>query len=59
MLSDAREFAETENPHCQANEDANKADSVCTDTEKGMPHSLLGRALCQLNISLAMNEFMD
>jgi len=42
MVSDAEEYAEADKARRQVIEDANKADSVCADTEKGMSYSLCG-----------------
>lgn len=61
MVSDAEQFAETDKARRALIEEANKADSVCADTEKGQFKfsfpimSLL--ILCLL--ILAMNEFKD
>lgn len=42
MVSDAEEFAETDKSRRALIEEANKADSVCADTEKGVfPFSFL------------------
>lgn len=58
MVSDAEQYAETDKARKQVIEEANKADSICADTEKGS--SFISEAFCLQLISIkAMNEFKD
>lgn len=57
MVSDAEQYAETDKARKELIEEANKADSVCTDTEKGS--LLLCFAIVLLTVAPALNEFKD
>jgi molecular chaperone DnaK len=50
MVSDAEQYAETDKARRALIEEANKADSVCADTEKGTRHCcchvITGRNCC-------------
>ena len=61
MVSDAEQFAETDKARRALIEEANKADSVCADTEKGrfkFSFPIMPLLILYLLI-LAMNEFKD
>jgi hypothetical protein len=60
MVSDAEQFAESDKERRSLIEEANKADSVCADTEKGKLFEVgLERILFLKNSLLAMGEFKD
>jgi molecular chaperone DnaK len=50
MVSDAEQYAETDKARRSLIEEANKADSVCADTEKGMGTNSCARSLLGLII---------
>ena len=59
MVSDAEQYAETDKARREVIEEANKAESVCADTEKGKC-SVFPTAMMLLNVvSTAMGEFKD
>ena len=61
MVADAEQFAEADKARRALIEEANKADSVCTDTEKGESVSNMRFLLHSSNLylSVAMAEFKD
>lgn len=60
MVSDAEQFAEADKERKLVIEEANKAESVCHDTEKGMIYSSHIRCVSLIFVPLlAMNEFKD
>ena len=46
MVEEAEQYAETDKQRKQLIEEANKADSVCADTEKGTSSSTLACLFC-------------
>ena len=59
MVSDAEQYAETDKARRALIEEANKADSVCADTEKGEYPIRLAEKASVDPCPLAMNEFKD
>jgi molecular chaperone DnaK len=57
MVTESEQYAEADKARRNVIEEANKADSVCTDTEKGM--WFLRLSLRYNNVCAAMNEFKD
>ena len=58
MVSDAEQYAETDKARRSLIEEANKAESVCVDTEKGTRHCWW-HELGLIHTLEAMNEFKD
>ena len=59
MVSDAEQYAETDKARRALIEEANKGESVCSDTEKGWSMVVTVVMLMPIFLYLAMNEFKD
>ena len=59
MVSDAEQYAESDKARRALIEEANKGESVCSDTEKGMFTATTSIMPALILSFLAMNEFKD